>query len=131
MTSPVVIAATFDADVWAEEVERLRERSPARQAAKRARRQIDRQGGVERRALRFCEESGPDGTRLGSCMKVYVPLDGPPSGQPCGFVFELVEHPGGPVALRLLAYGERHPRRGTRSVYARAHKLLHGQYPER
>ena len=26
--------------------------------------------------------------------------------------------------------GERHPRRGTRSVYERAHKRLHGRYPD-
>jgi hypothetical protein len=34
------------------------------------------------------------------------------------------------VALALVAYGERHPARGARSAYERAHKRLHGRYPD-
>jgi hypothetical protein len=29
-----------------------------------------------------------------------------------------------------VAFGERHPQPGTRSVYERAHKQLHGRYPD-
>jgi len=30
----------------------------------------------------------------------------------------------------MLAFGERHPEPGSRSVYERAHKRLHGRYPD-
>lgn len=54
---------------------------------------------------------------------------GPPSERPFGFVFR----PGrgnGRLILDLLAFGERHPQPGSRSVYERAHKRLHGRYPD-
>jgi len=55
-----------------------------------------------------------------------VPLrDTPPSQRPYGFVFI----PTREGVLALVAFGERHPRPGTRSVYERAHKRLHGRYP--
>jgi len=74
---------------------------------------------------------GEDGTRLAGCLKVYVPLaERRPSKRPYGFVFELAEARDGGVTLRLLAFGERHPRPGVRSVYERAHKRLHGRYPD-
>lgn len=34
------------------------------------------------------------------------------------------------MTLRFIAYGERHPAAGTRSVYERAHKRLHRRYPD-
>jgi hypothetical protein len=34
------------------------------------------------------------------------------------------------MELQLLAFGERHPPSGARSVYERAHKRLHGRYPD-
>ena len=79
-----------------------------------------------------CEADGPGGTRLASCVKVYVPLGREPSAAPYGFVFELVAGRGlePAFALELLAYGERHPAIGTRNVYERAHKRLHGRYPD-
>jgi hypothetical protein len=119
----------IDPRVWREEVERLDPRSAARIAAERERRYLEADG-VSRGFVERCDEEGPDGTRLGGLVKAYVPLrDGPPSGRPFGFVFR----PGrgnGELVLDLLAFGERHPQPGTRSVYERAHKRLHGRYPD-
>jgi hypothetical protein len=57
---------------------------------------------------------------------VYVPLDDrPASERPFAFVFELAVGDSG-ATLRFIAYGERHPAPGTRSVY----KRLHGRYPD-
>lgn len=101
-----------------------------RAAAERARNRIAANG-VARTELRTCRADGDDGTRLARCLKVYVPLgEGAPSERPYGFVFELAEARGGGVTLRFLAFGERHPPSGTRSVYERAHKRLHGRYPD-
>ncbi len=55
--------------------------------------------------------------------------DAPPSQRPFAFVFAPVGVGADPY-LRLVAVGERHPRPGTRSVYQRAHKRLHGRYPD-
>jgi hypothetical protein len=56
-----------------------------------------------------------------------VPIsDSPPSERPYGFVLILTRE----GMLALVAFGERHPRAGTRSVYERAHKRLHGRYPD-
>ena len=61
-------------------------------------------------------------------MKVYVPIrDAPPSERPSGFA--LIPTREGVVAF--VAFGERHPAAGTRSVYERAHKRLHRRYPDR
>ena len=123
------VAVMIDPRVWREEVERLDPRSAARIAAERERRNLEADG-VSRGFVERCDEEGPDGTRLGGLVKAYVPLrDGPPSERPFGFVFR----PGrgnGELVLDLLAFGERHPQPGTRSVYERAHKRLHGRYPD-
>jgi hypothetical protein len=59
-----------------------------------------------------------------------VPLEAEPSQAPYAFVFAIRTQPAsGRVGLWLLAFGERHPVAG-RSVYERAHKRLHGRYPE-
>jgi hypothetical protein len=127
---PGRIPASFDADVWSQEVERLRARSPMRAAAERARDEIAARG-VPRTALWACRAEGGDGTRLARCLKVYVPLvNRPASERPYAFVFELAVSREGNVTLRLIAYGERHPAPATRSVYERAHKRLHGRYPD-
>jgi hypothetical protein len=64
-------------------------------------------------------------------VKVYVPLDKQgPSDAPYGFVFRLQAQPDESLSLNFVAFGERHPANAqTRSVYARAHKRLHGRYP--
>ncbi len=115
--------------VWLGEVERLRRGSGARIAAERERAKLER-AGLELRLLRACSEKGGDGTRLGGLFKVYVPIaDAPPSERPFGFVFSPARL-GEDVYLRLVAYGERHPPPGTRSVYQRAHKRRRGHYPD-
>lgn len=74
-----------------------------------------------------------EGTRLPSCVKLYVPLGASgASDAPYGFVFRLVQKPDKSIACQLLAFGVRHPDKPqTRSVYARAHKRLHGHFPPR
>ena len=87
--------------------------------------------GVRRTARRACDAECDDGTRLGRCLKAYVQLgDCPASERPYAFVFELAVGGEGGVTLRLIAYGERHPEPALRSVYERAHKRLHGRYPD-
>lgn len=81
--------------------------------------------------MRRCEPAAADGRRLAGCAKVYVPLGTEPSRAPHGFVFALrADAESGRVILRLVAFGERHPSSG-RSVYERAHRRLHGRYPDR
>lgn len=68
--------------------------------------------------LRRCEEEGRDGTRLGGCVKFYIPQ---PAGR-WGAVLTADEEASKP-ALVLLAVGERHPDRPWRpSVYEIAHR---------
>ncbi len=115
--------------VWVEEVDRLHQRSRARLAAERERSGLETSG-LELRWLRACSEEGSDGTRLGGLLKVYVPIaDAGAAERPFGFVFSPARG-GRDVYLRLVAFGERHPRPGTRSVYERAHKRVHGRYPD-
>ncbi|MCP9491548.1 MAG: hypothetical protein MSC31_16985 [Solirubrobacteraceae bacterium MAG38_C4-C5] len=116
----------FDDDVWGEEVDRLDPGGEPHASAVTARRAIERPGALV--ALRACDPEAEDGTRLAACVKVYVPLDVEASLAPYGFVFEL-EVIGGALTAWLIAYGERHPKQG-RSVYERAHKRLHGRYPD-
>jgi hypothetical protein len=116
--------------VWQEEVHRFDKGSPVRQAAESGRRRLE----TERPSAGWlpCEAEGPGGTGLPGCVKLYLPLGREPSAAPYGFVFELIASRGPkPVfSLRLLAFGERHPRPGTRNVYERAHKRRHGRYPD-
>lgn len=122
----------FDAGVWEQEVERLGTGSPMHAAAVAARRAIERDRGAAE-WLR-CEAEGAGGIRLPRCVKTYVPLGREPSAAPYGFVFELAaeKEPRPALGVRLLAFGERHPERpGTRSVYERAHRRLHGRYPDK
>jgi|ERR1700742_2261153 len=127
-TSRHPVRTEFLARVWREEVERLGPHSNARQQAERARREIE-VGGTGLRWLR-CSSEARDGTSLPSCWKLYVPLGAiGASAAPFGFVFRLASNEPGP-ALLFTAFGERHPTNpGTRSVYERAHKQLHGRYP--
>ena len=123
------VAVMIDPRVWREEVERLDSRSAGRIAAERERRKLEVEG-ISRAFVKRCDAEGSDGTRLRGLVKVYVPLrEGPPSARPFGFVLR----PGrgnGELVLDLLAFGERHPQPGARSVYERAHKRLHGRYPD-
>lgn len=109
--------------VWAEEVERY---APASPAAERERAGFAE--GVGLRQLARCEGTGEDRTRLAGLLKVYVPIgDRPASEMPWGFVLS----PAAALYLALVAFGERHPHRAeVRSVYERAHRRLHGRYPD-
>lgn len=119
----------IEPDVWREEVERYGTRSPARVAAERERRELERVG-VRRDELQRCDAEGPDGTQLGGLLKIYIPIrDAPASMRPFGFVFAPMPSEEG-ITLLLVAYGDRHPRRPTRTVYERAHKRLYRRYPD-
>lgn len=77
--------------------------------------------GAPREWLRRCEEEGRDGTRLGGCVKLYIPQ---PAGQ-WGAVLAGDEEVAKP-ALVLIAVGERHPAQPWKpSVYEIAHRRLH------
>jgi hypothetical protein len=119
----------IDPTVWDEEVGRFAEGPPARVAAERERRGLERDGVALRRLLP-CEPEGGEGTRLAGLVKTYVPIgDRPASERPFGFVLSPEQGRHDPY-LELVAFGERHPElSGTRSVYERAHKRLHGRYP--
>jgi hypothetical protein len=114
---------------WQQEVERYDRRSTARIQAQRARKEIE--AGRVQLAWQRCEAEGPGETKLPGCRKLYVPLGTQgASDAPFGFVFRLSQKPDGGLAWTLIAFGERHPAgRGTRTVYERAHKRLHGHYP--
>lgn len=76
--------------------------------------------GIPYEWLLRCQEEGRDGTRLGGCVKFYIPQ---PIG-PWGAVLAGDEEAGEP-ALVLVAVGERHPdRRWKPSVYEIAHRRL-------
>lgn len=125
----VRVAVRIEPSVWREEVERFVPRSPARIAAQRERNTLERTGIVTSMLLR-CDASAADDTRLAGMMKAYVPLgDEPASGRPFGLVLAPAIDGDGHLYLELVAFGERHPRPGTRSVYDRAHKRRHGRYP--
>jgi hypothetical protein len=114
---------------WREEVERFDARSPSRAAAERERRRLE-EDCLSISYLQSCAADGPDGTRLRGLVKVYVPISRAPASQrPFGFVFSPGRDDHG-AYLAFVAFGERHPRPGTRSVYERAHKRLHGRYPD-
>jgi hypothetical protein len=76
--------------------------------------------GVPYEWLRRCEAEGQDGTRLGGCVKFYLPR---PAGQ-WGAVLVGDEEDGRPV-LVLTAVGVRHPEQQWKaSVYEIAHRRL-------
>lgn len=53
------------------------------------------------------------------------------SAGPYGFVFRLAKTRDNELVWNFIAFGERHPGNpSTRSVYERAHKRLHGLYPD-
>ncbi len=124
-------AVTFDDELWRREVGRLAQKSRARSAAEVARRVLEREG-IHRDRLAACEPEAADGTRLGGCVKLRVPLGRPASEAPYGFVLEPALDEEGRLKLRLLAFGLRHPDRpATRSVYERAHNRRYRTWPSR
>jgi hypothetical protein len=109
------VAILITERVWRAEVERFDPRSPARLAAEREHRRLVSDG-VALADLRRCEAEAAGGTSLAGLVKVYVPIsDAPPSERPYAFVLSPARRERTP-ALALVAFGERHPRRGVRSV---------------
>jgi hypothetical protein len=122
------LAVRVDEAVWREAVRGF-SRGPL-QIATSARRVVERDG-LALADVRPCEALGPDGTQLAGCAKVYLPLgDGPPSERPMAFVLRLAREPSGTLVWVFVAFGHRHPGPGVRSVYERAHRQLHGHFPE-
>src|SRR3954447_8152828 len=123
------LAVRFDEAVWREGIrgfsrEPLHIATSARLAAERH--------GVALAEVLPCEAAGPEGTRLAGCAKLYLPLaDTPPSERPFAFVLRLARAADGTLVWVFVAFGHRHPRPGVRSVYERAHRQLHGRFPER
>ncbi|HWL48533.1 MAG TPA: hypothetical protein VNT92_01520 [Acidimicrobiia bacterium] len=128
-SNPPPVPIRFDREEWLEEVERLDERSLARNQAERARREIE--AGTATLNWQRCEAEGESGTSLPGCNKLYVPLGNQGASEaPFGFVFQLAQDPDGSLVWNFIAFGERHPNNpATRTVYERAHKRLHGRYP--
>ncbi len=90
--------------------------------ARQERARLERDG-IATSELRACAAEGPDGTRLGGCVKTYLPR---PAG-PSGMVFSGDTDKSGKPVLIGLAFGLRHPRRAWQpSVYQVAHARLHG-----
>lgn len=120
----------FGAIEWHEEVERLVIHSQARSMAERSRHEI--LAGRMKINWKQCLDPGPDGTCLTRCLKLYIPLnEEAPSRAPFGFVFQLHKDSDGKLFAQFIAFGERHPANPrTWSVYARAHRRLHGRYPD-
>ena len=130
-TSRAHFVVRFDPRAWAEDVgDRYAERSGARRVAERARREFERHG-VAAGALQACDHSARDGTRLGNCVKAYLPVSERPSEErPFGMVFAPVLRER-ELQLDFLAFGVRHQPADSRapSVYEIAHARLHGRWP--
>ena len=108
----------FDDDAFAED---LYHATPAgREIASRERARLEREG-IAVGELRQCAGEGPDGTRLGGCVKTYLPW---PRG-PWGIVFTGDVRADARPVLIALAFGVRHPSRAWQpSVYQVAHSRL-------
>ncbi len=110
----------FDDDALAEDLDRLP--ASAEVALRAFRKELRSDGGVAQSRLRACQAEGRDGTRLGGCVKTYVPW---PDGR-FGAVFVPVKHPSRPLTLRVFAFGVRHHPRGSNAptVYEIADERL-------
>jgi hypothetical protein len=116
-TPPVV----FDDAAWAEDLAAASERG--REVAIAVRDEFELHG-APLAQLRECEAEGPDGTRLGQCLKVYLP----PTHGAHGVVLK-IERDRTNRRLRLvcIAFGPRHPPRSsnTSRVYEIADRRLY------
>jgi hypothetical protein len=92
-TKGPVFPVAFDELAMAEDLARLGE-AGARALAELGR-EIERLGGLPRERLMACEAHGRDGTRLGGCVKTYVPW---PAGR-FGAVMVGVTHPERPIGF--------------------------------
>lgn len=119
-TAEPVFPVGFDDDALEEDLEHLP--ASAEVALRSFRKEAQQEGGVAVAKLMRCQAEGRDGTRLGGCVKTYIPW---PDGR-FGAVFIAVTHPNRPMALRVIAYGIRHHPRGStaQTVYEVADRRL-------
>lgn len=115
-----VFPVGFDEDALTEDLDRLP--GSAEIALRSFRKELRHHGGIPRSRLMACQVEGRDGTRLGGCVKTYIPW----SDGRFGAVFVAVTHPNRPLALRAIAFGIRHHPRGSsaRTVYEIASRRL-------
>lgn len=121
--SEPVFPVGFDDDALEEDLARLP--ASAEEALRSFHKDLRRLGGLPKSRLMACQAEGRDGTRLGGCVKTYIPW---PDGR-FGAVFIAVTHPNRPLALRAIAFGIRHHPHGSNAstVYEIAHhRLLSG-----
>lgn len=120
--SEPVFPVGFDDDALDEDLAHLP--ASAAEALRAFRVEARRRGGIPKSQLQRCQAEGRDGTRLGGCVKTYIPW---PNGR-FGAVFVAVTHPNRPLALRAIAFGVRHHPRGSnaRTVYEVADRRLNG-----
>jgi len=109
----------FDEEAFTEDLEHA---TPAgRDVVQRERVRLEG-GGLPASELQACEPEARDGTRLGSCVKTYLPQ---PDGA-WGMVFTGDIDANGLPMLVYVAFGVRHPERPWQpSVYQVAHRRLH------
>lgn len=118
-----VFPVGFDDDALEEDLAHLP--VSAEEALRAFHKDVRRLGGIPKSRLMACQAAGRDGTRLGGCVKTYIPW---PGGR-FGAVLIAVTHPNRPLALRAIAFGVRHHPRGShaQTVYEVAHQRLHGR----
>jgi hypothetical protein len=121
--SEPVFPVGFDDDALEEDLAHLP--ASAEEALRLFRNEGRRLGGIPKSRLMTCQAEGRDGTRLGGCVKTYIPW---PDGR-FGAVFIAVTHPDRPLALRAVAFGVRHHPRGStaQTVYEIADHRLNGR----
>ena len=119
----------FDQRIWADAIRGFSGR--ALETALTARGELERDG-VALGQVIACESPGPDRTELSGCAKLYLPIgEESPSRRPFAFVLQLARDTTGDLVFVFVAFGLRHPGRGIRNVYERAHRQLHGKFPDR
>jgi hypothetical protein len=108
----------FDSEAFAEDLEHA---TPAgRSVARDERKRLERDG-IRKSELQQCAAEGRDGTRLGGCVRTYLPR---PAGA-WGMVFTGDTMEEGVPVLVYLAFGRRHPGQVSQpSVYRIAHRRL-------
>lgn len=122
------VGVRFDDAIWVDSTRGFSGQSL--DVALKARRALERDGLTLERLLP-CESLGPDHTELAGCAKLYLPAgEAPPSRRPFAFVLQLARDGAGDLVLVFIAFGPRHPGPGVRNVYERAHRQLHGKFPD-
>jgi hypothetical protein len=118
--SEPVFPVGFDDDALEEDLAHLP--ASAEEALRLFHKDVRRLGGIPKSRLMACQAEGRDGTRLGGCVKTYIPW---PDGR-FGAVFVAVTHPNRPMALRAIALGIRHRPSGSSAptVYQVADRRL-------